>query len=119
LVNTHALKATQASFIRIISTVVVCIEYTLDGTLKYTCMEEFNLNYQHRYPRIEFSNGVKMFGVLWAIYNNKKRKMDYYFADSSEVRKLNQSNPAILLEGIRKLHHVFRKEEIVAVEYLN
>ncbi len=82
-------------------------------------MEEFNLNYQHRYPRIEFSNGVKMFGVLWAIYNNKKRKMDYYFADSSEMRKLNQSNPAILLEGIRKLHHVFRKDEIVAVEYLN
>jgi len=82
-------------------------------------MEDFSLNYQHRYPRIEFSNGTKLFGTLWAVYNNRKRKMDYYFADSSEMRKLNNDNPAFLIEAIKRLKHVVRKEDIVAVEYLN
>ncbi len=82
-------------------------------------MEDFNLNYQHRYPRIEFKNGMKVFGTVWAVYNSNKKKMDYYFADSSEMRKISNDNPALLIEAIRRLKHLVKKEDIVAVEYLN
>lgn len=82
-------------------------------------MESITLNYSYRFPRIYFKNGSSTYGNLYT-YNNKiKKQLEYYFADSNEIRKFKLTNKELAIEMLRKIKTQIDPSEIVRVEYLS
>lgn len=82
-------------------------------------MEEISLNYRYRYPRVKFRNGETKYGMLYGIYNKALKKLEYYFADSSQIRKSNVEHKHIQLGWVKQFHNRVNPADILKVEYLN
>lgn len=82
-------------------------------------MEEINLNYRYRYPRVKFRNGETKYGMLYGIYNKALKKLEYYFADSSQIRKTNIPNKDVHLGWVKQFENKVQPTDILKVEYLN
>ena len=82
-------------------------------------MEEINLNYRYRYPRVKFRNGETKYGMLYGIYNKALKKLEYYFADSSQIRKSNIPNKHVQLGWVKQFQNKVSPTDILKVEYLN
>ena len=82
-------------------------------------MENTILNYQYSYPRVKFSNGEIKYGILYGIYNKAINKLEYYFADSTQIRKSNIPNKHISYKWVKQLKNKINPIEILKVEYLN
>ena len=82
-------------------------------------MEEINLNYRYRYPRIKFRNGETKYGMLYGIYNKSLRKLEYYFADSTQIRKIVSPNKHVSYGWVKRFQNKVNPVDILKVEYLN
>ncbi len=82
-------------------------------------MEEINLNYRYRYPRVKFRNGETKYGMLYGIYNKSIKKLEYYFANSSQIRKANVPNKHVHLGWVKQFQNKVKPTDILKVEYLN
>lgn len=83
-------------------------------------MESIKLNYRYRYPRVIFRNGETKYGMLYGIYNKAIKKLEYYFADSSQIRQIDLPNKHIVLDWVKQFNcKVNPQEDILKVDYLN
>jgi hypothetical protein len=82
-------------------------------------MEKSILNYQYRYPRVMFANGDTKYGILYGIYNKAIKKLEYYFADSTQIRKSTNPNKHLSYSWVKQLKNKINPVEILKVEYLN
>ena len=82
-------------------------------------MEKINLNYRYRYPRVKFRNGETKYGMLYGIYNKSVKRLEYYFADSSQIRKVDIPNKNVHLDWVKKVQNRINPADILKVEYLN
>lgn len=82
-------------------------------------MEKINLNYRYRFPRVKFRNGETKYGMLYGIYNKALKKLEYFFADSSEIRKVDNPNKHVQLGWVKNLQNKVDPSDILKVEYLN
>lgn len=82
-------------------------------------MEKIKLNYRYRYPRVKFRNGETKYGMLYGIYNKALKKLEYYFADSSLIRKVDIPNKHIVSDWVKKFNCKVNPNDILKVDYLN
>jgi len=82
-------------------------------------MKNVILNYSYRYPRVMFKNGETKYGILYGIYNKAIKQIEYYFADSTQIRKSDIPNKHISYDWVRQLKNKISLVEILKVEYLN
>ena len=65
-------------------------------------MEKIKLNYRYRYPRVKFRNGETKYGMLYGIYNKSIQKLEYYFAESNQIRKVNVLHKNVQMNWVKK-----------------
>jgi len=82
-------------------------------------MESITLNYSYRFPRIWFKNGSSTYGNLYTYYNKVKKQLEYYFADSNEIRKFKLKNKELAIERLRRMKNKIDPNDILRVEYLS
>lgn len=82
-------------------------------------MNEIKLNYRYRYPRVMFRNGETKYGMLYGVYNKAIKKLEYYFADASQMRKINIPNKEMAFSLVQKLQNKINPQDILRVDYLN
>lgn len=82
-------------------------------------MEEINLNYRYRFPRVKFRNGETKYGMVYGIYNKALNKLEYFFASSSDIRKANVEHLEVRYNWVRKLQNRVNMRDIIHIEYLN
>lgn len=82
-------------------------------------MDEINLNYRYRYPRVMFRNGETKYGILYGIFNKAKKRLEYYFADSTQIRKMSNPNKHISYAWVKKFNNKINPQDILKVDYLN
>jgi len=82
-------------------------------------MEKINLNYRYCYPRVKFRNGETKYGMLYGIYNKSIKKLEYYFADSTQIRKVDIPNKNVQMSWAKKVQNKIDPADILKVEYLN
>jgi hypothetical protein len=102
-----------------IQTLVELMRNKIAHHAKKQLMEEINLNYRYRYPRVKFRNGETKYGMLYGIYNKSIKKLEYYFADSSQIRKVDVPNKNVQLGWVKTVQNRINPEDILKVEYLN
>ncbi len=66
-----------------------------------------------------FTNGETKYGILYGIYNKAIKKLEYYFADSTQIRKSTIPNKHLSYKWIKQLQNKINPVEILKVEYLN
>ena len=64
-------------------------------------MEKIKLNYRYRYPRVKFRNGETKYGMLYGIYNKSIQKLEYYFAESNQIRKVNVLHKNVQMNWVK------------------
>lgn len=82
-------------------------------------MEKIKLNYRYRYPRVKFRNGETKYGMLYGIYNKSIQKLEYYFAESNQIRKVNVLHKNVQMNWVKKDQNRIHPSEILKVEYFN
>ncbi|MBL56981.1 MAG: hypothetical protein CMP61_07340 [Flavobacteriales bacterium] len=82
-------------------------------------MEKIKLNYRYRYPRVKFRNGETKYGMLYGIYNKSIQKLEYYFAESNQIRKVNVLHKNVQMNWVKKDQNRIHPSDILKVEYFN
>lgn len=82
-------------------------------------MDEINLNYRYRYPRVMFRNGETKYGILYGVYSKAAKRLEYYFADSTQIRKVENPNKHVSYSWVKKFQNKINPSDILKVDYLN
>lgn len=82
-------------------------------------MDKIKLNYRYRYPRVKFRNGETKYGMLYGIYNKSIQKLEYYFAESNQIRKVNVLHKNVQMNWVKKDQNRIHPSDILKVEYFN
>ena len=82
-------------------------------------MEEIKLNYRYRYPRVKFRNGDTKYGMLYQFYNKAKKRLEYYFADASQMRRMQVAHKELAFSAVRNARNKVNPQDILEVDYLS
>ena len=57
--------------------------------------------------------------MLYGIYNKSLKKLEYYFADSTQIRKIVSPNKHVSYGWVKQFQNKVNPADILKVEYLN
>lgn len=80
-------------------------------------MENVVLNYRYRFPRITFKNGEHKYGILHSYFNKVKQKLEYYFADANQLRKLKIQDEKSMLNFVKQMNNEVLPSDVIEVAY--